>query len=78
MERNKSKGLAEQLYQARIELMMLKGDNTSKCASPKLNTKLEERSNRSIENKQQLYDCTNVNVAETLVKARLKHNIPHK
>ena len=75
-ERNKSKGLAEQLYQARIELMMLRGENVSKCSSPRTNTEYESNSSRT-PSKNQLTSISSTSEIE-MPNTRIKHNIPHK
>ncbi|XP_065212343.1 citron Rho-interacting kinase-like isoform X2 [Planococcus citri] len=75
-ERNKSKGLAEQLYQARIELMMLRGENISKCSSPKTITDYESNLSRTT-TKNQLTSISNLSEME-MPNTRIKHNIPHK
>lgn len=78
MERSKSKGLAEQLYQAQIELMMLKGENVSKCSSPKMTSEYESCVSRSTSGKTQPISLSNFSESEIPISARLKHNIPHK
>lgn len=79
MERSKSKGLAEQLYQAQIELMMLKGENiSSKCSSPKMTSEYESCVSRSTFSKTQPTSLSNFSETDNPINARLKHSIPHK
>lgn len=81
LERNKSKALTEQLYQAQIELKKLRGsENVSKCSSPKLNSDLDSCISRvgSSRNQQTSASTVTVSESEIPVNIRLKHNIPHK
>lgn len=79
LERNKSKALTEQLYQAQIELKQFRGTrDVSECTSPKQNSESDSSRSRIDSTRNQLISSSALPESNIPMNVRLKHNIPHK